>query len=414
VEFNINNVCKVNKADITANGITVIAGYNDTGKSTILKSIDVFLKTFGKKKENIEAERWNSIFQLLMQKQELFNQINPKVGLERSVYDLFEELNNSNMCIDGIEYLYFKDVYLKVIREYLQYVGSSVDKKKLCSDSFIKELYDGIDEIKSRPLQSYWNYRTMMDLRSEFSGALVNLINHKASMISSGNHRERKIVFEGNRLHVEGDGVLLGNILYMETRNLLDDLGTRSRQSFNSLRRYLYKEPKIEALEQYDTLEQNKKTLNEIFKVVLHGKLMKDDDVIKYHDDQIDEMINLRNVASGMKSLLIIQRLVENGSLTSGSWLMIDEPETNLHPEWHIKMAEILVLMKKEMNINVIVSSHSAYFIRALEVKLASNQMLESGNFYLMEKNGNMFDAVDVSKNTERIYEQLYKPLEEL
>lgn len=58
---------------------------------------------------------------------------------------------------------------------------------------------------------------------------------------------------------------------------------------------------------------------------------MKDDDVIKYHDDQIDEMINLRNVASGMKSLLIIQRLVENGSLTSGSWLMIDEPETNLH-----------------------------------------------------------------------------------
>lgn len=371
------------------------------------------MKTFGKKKENIEAERWNSIFQLLVQKQELLNQINPQVGLGRSVYVLCEELNK-NRCVDAIEYSYFKDVYLKVIREYLQYGESSIDEKKLCSDSFIKELYDGIDEIKRRPLKNYWGYHTLMDLRSEFSGALVNLINHKASMISSGNHRERKIVFEGNSLHVEGDGIPSGNIIYMETRNLLDDLGTRSRQPFDSLRRYLYKEPKIEALEQYDTLEQNKKTLNEIFKVVLHGKLMKDDDVIKYHDDQIDEMINLRNVASGMKSLLIIQRLVENGSLTSGSWLMIDEPETNLHPEWHIKMAEILVLMKKEMNINVIVSSHSAYFIRALEVKLASNQMLESGNFYLMEKNGKMFDAVDVSKNTERIYEQLYKPLEEL
>lgn len=48
MEFNINNVCKVNKADITANGITVIAGYNDTGKSTILKSIDVF-ENFWKK-----------------------------------------------------------------------------------------------------------------------------------------------------------------------------------------------------------------------------------------------------------------------------------------------------------------------------------------------------------------------------
>lgn len=151
----------------------------------------MFLKTFGKKQENIESERWNSIFQLLVQKQEL-NQINPQVGLGRSVYVLCEELNK-NRCVDAIEYSYFKDVYLKVIREYLQYGESSIDEKKLCSDSFIKELYDGIDEIKRRPLKNYWGYHTLMDLRSEFSGALVNLINHKASMFSSGNHRERKL-----------------------------------------------------------------------------------------------------------------------------------------------------------------------------------------------------------------------------
>lgn len=414
MEFNIKNVCKVNEAKITADGITVIVGYNDTGKSTILKSIDVFLKTFGKKEKNIERERWNSVWQLLSQKDELFNNIKSQTWMRRSMYEVCEELDKSNMRVEEIEYSYFKDVYLKVIREYIQYGIDAADEKKLSSDSFIKKLYDGIDEIKNRPPQNYWNYHTMMELRSEFSGALVNLINHKVSIISSGAHREREIAFEGNKLLVEGEGISLGNIIYMETRNMLDDLGSRSRTTFNSLRRYVYKEPEIKAIEQYDVIERNKKTLNDIFKVVLHGKLMNDDDLIKYHDDQIDELINLRNVASGMKSLLIIQRLVENGSLASGSWLLIDEPETNLHPEWHIKMAEILVLMKKEMNINVIVSSHSAYFIRALEVKLASNQMIEYGNFYLMEKNGNMFDAVDVSKNTERIYEQLYKPLEEL
>lgn len=414
MEFNIKNVCKVNEAKITADGITVIVGYNDTGKSTILKSIDVFLKTFGKKEKNIERERWNSVWQLLSQKDELFNNINSQTWMRRSMYEVCEELDKSNMRVEEIEYSYFKDVYLKVIREYIQYGIDAADEKKLSSDSFIKKLYDGIDEIKNRPPQNYWNYHTMMELRSEFSGALVNLINHKVSIISSGAHREREIAFEGNKLLVEGEGISLGNIIYMETRNMLDDLGSRSRTTFSSLRRYVYKEPEIKAIEQYDVIERNKKTLNDIFKVVLHGKLMNDDDLIKYHDDQIDELINLRNVASGMKSLLIIQRLVENGSLASGSWLLIDEPETNLHPEWHIKMAEILVLMKKEMNINVIVSSHSAYFIRALEVKLASNQMIEYGNFYLMEKNGNMFDAVDVSKNTERIYEQLYKPLEEL
>ena len=376
MEFNIKNVCKVNEAKITADGITVIVGYNDTGKSTILKSIDVFLKTFGKKEKNIERERWNSVWQLLSQKDELFNNINSQTWMRRSMYEVCEELDKSNMRVEEIEYSYFKDVYLKVIREYIQYGIDAADEKKLSSDSFIKKLYDGIDEIKNRPPQNYWNYHTMMELRSEFSGALVNLINHKVSIISSGAHREREIAFEGNKLLVEGEGISLGNIIYMETRNMLDDLGSRSRTTFNSLRRYVYKEPEIKAIEQYDVIERNKKTLNDIFKVVLHGKLMNDDDLIKYHDDQIDELINLRNVASGMKSLLIIQRLVENGSLASGSWLLIDEPETNLHPEWHIKMAEILVLMKKEMNINVIVSSHSAYFIRALALKLASNQMM--------------------------------------
>lgn len=221
MEFNIKNVCKVNEAKITADGITVIVGYNDTGKSTILKSIDVFLKTFGKKEKNIERERWNSVWQLLSQKDELFNNINSQTWMRRSMYEVCEELDKSNMRVEEIEYSYFKDVYLKVIREYIQYGIDAADEKKLSSDSFIKKLYDGIDEIK--------------------------------------------------------------------------------------------------AIEQYDVIERNKKTLNDIFKVVLHGKLMNDDDLIKYHDDQIDELINLRNVASGMKSLLIIQRLVENGSLASGS-----------------------------------------------------------------------------------------------
>lgn len=137
MEFNIKNVCKVNEAKITADGITVIVGYNDTGKSTILKSIDVFLKTFGKKEKNIERERWNSVWQLLSQKDELFNNINSQTWMRRSMYEVCEELDKSNMRVEEIEYSYFKDVYLKVIREYIQYGIDAADEKKLSSDSFI-------------------------------------------------------------------------------------------------------------------------------------------------------------------------------------------------------------------------------------------------------------------------------------
>ena len=42
----INNVGKVKNADIEINGITVVAGENVTGKSTISKSLYAFLELF--------------------------------------------------------------------------------------------------------------------------------------------------------------------------------------------------------------------------------------------------------------------------------------------------------------------------------------------------------------------------------
>ena len=183
----------------------------------------------------------------------------------------------------------------------------------------------------------------------------------------------------------------------------------------NDINKYLVAETYMDVFETYNEIEKNKQMLNEIFMDVLHGRLQKNNNRLQYLDMNTDKVYNFNNIASGMKTLLILQRLVENGTLSDGSWLLIDEPESNLHPEWHIKMAEVLILMKKQMNINIVVSSHSAYFIRALEVKLASYNMKKYGNFYLMQQTNNiMYDAIDVTDNTEMIYKQLYRPLEEL
>ena len=123
----------------------------------------------------------------------------------------------------------------------------------------------------------------------------------------------------------------------------------------------------------------------------------------------------MSNVASGMKTFLVIQKLVENGYLKKNGILLIDEPETNLHPEWHLKFAEIIVLMYKYMGIFTVANSHSPYFIRAIEVKLADYGMKENGNFYLMEKmdNGRCY-LKNVTDRTNELYQRLYMPLQYL
>ena len=78
-------------------------------------------------------------------------------------------------------------------------------------------------------------------------------------------------------------------------------------------------------------------------------------------------------------------------------------------------LAEVLVLLRKELGIVLYINSHSPYFIRAIEVKMAENEMTLEGRFYLtVPDEDNLYHVEDVSKNTERIYELLYKPLEEL
>ena len=72
MKFLVKNVGKVNHAQIDVQCITVIAGYNDTGKTTVLRSADVILKTYSALSENIGEERIKSIAQMLQKQHGLF------------------------------------------------------------------------------------------------------------------------------------------------------------------------------------------------------------------------------------------------------------------------------------------------------------------------------------------------------
>ena len=74
------------------------------------------------------------------------------------------------------------------------------------------------------------------------------------------------------------------------------------------------------------------------------------------------------NLSTGLKSFVIIKRLLENGNIDENGTIILDEPEIHLHPEWQLKFAEIIVLMQKEFNTNILLNTHSPYFLNAIEV----------------------------------------------
>lgn len=132
---------------------------------------------------------------------------------------------------------------------------------------------------------------------------------------------------------------------------------------------------------------------------------------------QIQDIIKEDSFSSaGIKQIGIIKILLENGSLGENSFLIIDEPESNLHPDWQIKFAEILVLLSKELNVHLYLNSYSPIFIEAVSLYSQYYDLIDETNFYLTKKQENgKFDFVKINpQNMGEIYENLTNPYDVL
>ena len=76
--------------------------------------------------------------------------------------------------------------------------------------------------------------------------------------------------------------------------------------------------------------------------------------------------------ATGVVQLGLLALLIEKKVLDKGTVLFIDEPETNLHPAWQVKIMQTLFHLAKE-GAYIVMATHSADMMKWLEVYLKNN-----------------------------------------
>ncbi|WP_422857135.1 AAA family ATPase [Brachyspira hyodysenteriae] len=119
--------------------------------------------------------------------------------------------------------------------------------------------------------------------------------------------------------------------------------------------------------------------------------------------------IELSNTAVGIKSFAIIDLLLKAGIFNDKHILILDEPEVHLHPKWQIEYAKLMVKMAEELDIQILINSHSPYFIEAIQkYSEKSEKIADKTNFYLSEKQD---DGYAVIKNVNDDIESIYKTL---
>ena len=418
LEIQIRNVGKIKEACIELPGITVIAGLNGTGKSTIAKSVFAAVNA----RKNIAGKIRNDQRQSIEDELEQWLEQNNDFDDIMLFFEAHEELTQHILEAYENEKWEKDEIYEKTKKIIKEYCADNI-----LDTSDIEEPVEEIVRILNRNLDEYVRFFVEQYYQNVFRDQINPIGTEKTAFVNYRKTDEEKTVtssvsFQHNKMSIIGKILTLQqeNAIYIETHSVLDfcqNLGRRSNRTggmtlpTRELLSSLSAERKLTFAQQQEQ-ERNQKIVQDIAENITHGHLQKSKNgTIEFWDEGINEKIEFSNMSAGLKLFTVLQQLISDYSLKRGDVLIVDEPEVNLHPTWQITLAEILVRIYKELGIFILANSHSPYFIRAIEVKMAEYECALQGRYYFMKQDENAYISTDVTENTNEIYDALYQPL---
>lgn len=126
---------------------------------------------------------------------------------------------------------------------------------------------------------------------------------------------------------------------------------------------------------------------------------------------------NLLECATGVKSFAMLQLLLKNGFLNKYTLLIIDEPESHLHPQWIIEYARLIVLLNKYIGVKFFIASHNPDMVSAIKYISEKEGIDNKLNFYLAERESESsykYNYVPLGTDIEPIFESFNIALERI
>ena len=107
-----------------------------------------------------------------------------------------------------------------------------------------------------------------------------------------------------------------------------------------------------------------------------------------------------------------MKKLLINGAIKEHFILIVDTPDSYLHPDWQVHFARLYVLLQERMNVRILVTTQSPVMLRALQVFAAKRGSPERIRYYLLEEDNTEVELRDVTLSTNRIYEEFAHPFD--
>lgn len=407
LKLSIRNVGKIKSAEIAFDGITVICGNNNTGKSTVGKILFSIFNTLCNADKKIEQVQRREIAKIVakfeLPLEENFSLRNSFVS---DFFSYLKRLDNTGILYNDV--LRFLENYSDISHK-SELAAEVTDKMRIPKDQLLNEY-----------IFRYFN--------SIFNNQIRNLMvdNRANSKVELGlKGKKNSIQFYQKKCVLSQKMPIIHPAYYIDNPFVLNHLNTVYPLQFlegNDLDKNVVRAILDSKREQSDDKMSdifdsvgNKEKLEEVYSVLrkaYSGKTAIKDNQYVYHEGTTD--IYLQNISAGLKSFALIERLLESGKLKQQDVLILDEPEIHLHPEWQLIYAEMIVVLQKTFDLTILVTTHSPYFLEALEVYTKKHGIANKTRIYLAENDNNNFSINEVTQNTESIYKHMAAPFQTL
>ena len=399
-KFTLKDYKAVRDAQIELNGITVLAGENGAGKSTITRWLYYLVEVIAKYDRFVYKDLHDEISVILR---------NYTLGI-RSIqidnYDISSLVQKWRIQAKKIDCTVDENVLRivndakEIVLRIADFIENNVDENGKLNRNFsrfmifLDENFQNFDKevFVNRNVQkidaAYQNYLLHLHERSK-----TNIFNCIRQHYDNSLKLPKSIQISEDSVNVLEEpfvGYLLGlqRAIYIDTPMAVVDEST-SNALWAKLSDLLEKKSSNETL----SLEAKKMLLR--IQHLIHGSIKLKDDNFDYEmryvrEDDLD--IPLREAATGIKSFAYIIRLLENGYLDKHTLLIIDEPEAHLHPQWIVEYARILVLLTKELGVRVLIASHNPDMVAAIQSISEKECLKEKVSFYQASQMGNVYE----------------------
>ena len=437
MKLRLKNIGIVKDSAINIDGLTVILGENNSGKTTVGKTLYSIIQAVENLEENFIRDKKEYASEKVVR---IINSL-----FIRSSGQSKKLLEDYSFFIKKISRCHNLDDVRTVIEEFKNTILAKrkaegpMPEDKIVFDisaELLRILDKLIEDLDSDPqLTGYANLCISKELRNVFYNQIqpVKAKTEQQSMIelTDGTRDYYRIPIKNNEVSSKSAAFLnpaFDECFFITGVDVLNDTSFYHADKEDFVEKYMF-----DVISRKDSCDRNtilanklRRSSNNVFEEILNNqRIEKINELIKkaIPDDVYfvknklvvsKHKLDARNLAEGSKMFAILKMLLGTGDICRNTLVILDEPENHMHPKWQKIFAEVIVLFIKHLGCKIVLTTHSPTFLLALETYSKIHGIKK--DFYLSEKKDDqyMVDFTCINNDTNRAYAAMSEPYLEL